>query len=242
MSRFNVLCLSGGGFLGLYSASVVDGLEERTGDPIARHVDLLAGTSVGGSGLALEVPAASIKSAFERNGTDIFSNRPAPTTKLGIAFDLVRALWKPKYGSEALRRTITEIVGNETRLGDLKHRVIVPAVNLTKGRPQVFKTPHHIDYRTDLHLKVIDVALATAAAPTYFPIARSAILFLRMVAFTLTLPISWPCMKPSTFCGSRLGASTSLALARPRHSFRLRMPSAGNWARLPGGASSAWSM
>jgi predicted acylesterase/phospholipase RssA len=175
MSRFHILSLSGGGFLGLYSASVLAGLEEYVGAPIARHVDLLAGTSVGGIialGLAAEVPAAAIKSAFERNGIDIFSDRPAPVTKLGVARDLLRAAWKPKYQAEALRRTITEIVGSGTRMGDLKHRVIVPAVNLTKGKPQVFKTPHHIDFRTDLHLKVVDVALATAAAPTYFPIAE----------------------------------------------------------------------
>ena len=63
-------------------------------------------------------------------------------------------------------------MGEETRIGDLKHPVIVPAVNLTKGRPQIFKTPHHVTFRTDLHLKVVDVALATAAAPTYFPIAE----------------------------------------------------------------------
>jgi patatin-like phospholipase/acyl hydrolase len=175
MARFHILSLSGGGFLGLYSISVLAGLEEHVGAPIARHVDLLAGTSVGGIialGLAAEVPAAAIKAAFERNGTSIFSHRPAPVTKLEVMRDLYRALWKPKYQAEALHRTIIEIVGADTRLGDLKHRVIVPAVNLTKGKPQVFKTAHHADFRTDLHLKVVDVALATAAAPTYFPIAE----------------------------------------------------------------------
>jgi cGAMP-activated phospholipase len=81
-------------------------------------------------------------------------------------------LRKPKYQSDALRRTIIELVGEDTRIGDLKHPVIVPAVNLTKGKPQVFKTPHHVNFRTDLHLKVVDAAVATAAAPTYFPIAE----------------------------------------------------------------------
>jgi predicted acylesterase/phospholipase RssA len=86
--------------------------------------------------------------------------------------DLGRYIHKPKYGSEALRRTVNSIVGDETKIGNLKHPVIVPAINLTKGRPQLFKTPHHPDFSTDLHLKVADVALATAAAPTYFPIAE----------------------------------------------------------------------
>lgn len=173
--RFNILSLSGGGFLGLYTVSVLAGLEEATGAPIGRHFDLMAGTSVGGIialGLAAEVPAATIKEAFERNGTAIFSDRPAPVTKLEVVRDLMRAARKPKYQADALRRTIAEIVGEGTRIGDLKHRVIVPAVNLTKGRPQLFKTPHHSTFRTDLYIPVVDVALATAAAPTYFPIAE----------------------------------------------------------------------
>ncbi len=173
--RFNILSLSGGGFLGLYTASVLAGLEEATGGPIARHCDLLAGTSIGGIivlGLAAEIPAATIKAAFERNGPAIFSNRPAPSGRLEALRDFARLVLKPKYQADALRNTIIELVGEDTRIGDLKHPVIVPTVNLTKGRPQLFKTAHNPDFRTDLHLKVVDVALATAAAPAYFPIAE----------------------------------------------------------------------
>ena len=172
---FHILSVSGGGFFGLYSVSVLTAFEKEAGRPLARNFDLLAGTSVGGIialGLAAEVPAAEIKSAFERNGTTIFSGRPAPTTWWGTARDLTRFVAKPKYQADALRSTIADLVGSETRIGDLKHPVMVPAVNLTKGRPQVFKTPHHAAFRTDLHLKVMDVALATSAAPTYFPVAE----------------------------------------------------------------------
>jgi patatin-like phospholipase/acyl hydrolase len=174
-TQFHILSLSGGGYFGLYSVSVLAGIEEMAGRPLARRFDLLAGTSVGGIialGLAAEVPAIEIKSAFERNGTTIFSDRPAATTWWGTVRDLARYVHKPKYQPDALRRTIIELVGEETRIGDLKHPVIVPAVNLTKGRPQVFKTPHHIDFRVDLRLKVVDVALAASAAPTYFPVAE----------------------------------------------------------------------
>lgn len=172
---FHILSLSGGGYLGLYTASVLAGIEEAAGRPLACCFELLAGTSVGGIialGLAAEIPAARIKSAFEHNGLAIFSERAAPATWWGTVRDLARFVGKPKYQAEALRRTIVELVGEETRIGDLKHPVIVPAVNLTKGRPQVFKTPHHVNFSTDLHLKVVDVALATSAAPTYFPIAE----------------------------------------------------------------------
>ena len=45
---FHILSLSGGGFLGLYTISVLTELERLSERPIARRFDLLAGTSVGG--------------------------------------------------------------------------------------------------------------------------------------------------------------------------------------------------
>lgn len=175
VDRFNILSLSGGGFLGLYTISLLTDLEQAAGGPIARHFDLMAGTSVGAIialGLAAEVPAERIKTAFEQNGTAIFSDRPAPTTWLGTVWDIARFVAKPKYQADNLRQTIIELIGEDTRIGDLKHPVIVPTVNLTEGKPQIFRTPHHPDFQLDAHLKVVEVALAAAAAPTYFPIAE----------------------------------------------------------------------
>jgi uncharacterized protein len=69
-------------------------------------------------------------------------------------------------------QTVEDLVGPQARIGDLCHRVLVPAVNLTKGLPQVFKTSHNEAFTSDLRLKVVDVALAATAAPTYFPVAE----------------------------------------------------------------------
>lgn len=83
--RFQILSLSGGGFLGLYTVTVIAELEKELGHPIARCFDLIAGTSVGGIialGLSKEIPATEIKSAFERHGPLIFSSRPAPSGAL----------------------------------------------------------------------------------------------------------------------------------------------------------------
>lgn len=172
---FQVLALSGGGFLGLYSTAVLAELEKTTGRPIASGCDLLAGTSVGGIvalGLAAGKGASEIQSAFEAHGQQIFSKRPPPNTSLGVFRDILRSAFSSKYAAAALRETIVSIVGRDTRIGDLQHPVLVPAVNLSKGKPQVFKTPHHPDFRLDLNLRVVDVALATSAAPTYFPLAE----------------------------------------------------------------------
>ena len=172
---FQILSLSGGGYLGLYTVAVLSELEKHVGRPIASCFDLLAGTSVGGIialGLALERPAEEIKAAFEEAGSRIFSNRPAPTTWLGKKRDFMRSLCSPKYDGVALRETVVNVFGKETKIGDLVHPVIVPGVNLTKGKPQVFKTDHHPDFKRDHRLRIVDVALATSAAPTYFPLAE----------------------------------------------------------------------
>lgn len=74
---FQILCLSGGGFLGLYTASVLRRLEEEFGAPIGQCFDLIAGTSVGGIialGLAAHKSAGEIEAAFLEHGARIFSD------------------------------------------------------------------------------------------------------------------------------------------------------------------------
>ena len=172
---FNILCLSGGGYLGLYTAAVLAELEEASGRPILESFDLVAGTSIGGIlalGLASGAPALSIRDTFITHGGHIFSERPARRTGIGRKADLLRNAGAAKYSAGPLKAAIEDIVGRDRTLGDLQHRVIVPAVNLTKGRPTVFKTAHHPTFVRDWKLRVSDVALATSAAPTFFPVHR----------------------------------------------------------------------
>lgn len=172
---FQILSLSGGGYLGLYTVLVLEDLERQLGQPLASCFDLIAGTSIGGIialGLAAERPAREIVESFDRLGTTIFSERAPPTTRIGRWREATRALFKPKYNGVALRDAVAQIVGDETLLGDLVHPVIITAVNLTNGRPQIFKTPHHPNFKRDHSIKVVDVAMATSAAPTYFPLAQ----------------------------------------------------------------------
>ena len=50
---------------------------------------------------------------------------------------------------------------------------MVPAFNLSAGEIHVYKTRHHPRFQTDYKVKAVQVALATSAAPTYFPVHRS---------------------------------------------------------------------
>lgn len=56
-------------------------------------------------------------------------------------------------------------------MGDVIHPVVIPALNLTEGKPQIFKSRHSSEWTRDSRYQVKDVALATAAAPIYFPVA-----------------------------------------------------------------------
>ena len=174
---YQVLCLSGGGYRGLYTAEVLAGIERETGIPLWRQFDLIAGTSIGGIialGLAAGVSAVEIARAFREGGSAIFSDRPAPQGAISKFRELLKSACRARYRTQPLARVVTRLVGNELKIGKLKQRVMVPSVNMTKGRPQIFKTPHHPSFVRDRHLAVVDVALATTAAPTYFPLHRIA--------------------------------------------------------------------
>jgi patatin-like phospholipase/acyl hydrolase len=169
---FNILALSGGGFLGLFSAQLLAHLEKQAGVPIARCFDLICGTSIGGIvalGLSLEIPAADIVKAFEENGQRIFPPRSRP---FGVLSDMWQFGIRPKHDPKGLRDTVTAIVGPGRLLGEARHRLLIPAVNMTKGKIQMFKTPHHPNFQRDHLLSMIDVALATSAAPLFFPLAE----------------------------------------------------------------------
>lgn len=165
---YHVLALSGGGYRGLYTATVLAELETALGRPIASHFDLICGTSAGGMlalGLAAEIPALELKALFEDHGSRIFGCRSLRRRLLGF--------WlTARHDSAGLREVLTECFQGTT-IGELKHRVLVPAVNYSTGRGQFFKTPHHPTFELDHRMGLVDVALATAAAPVYFPLARN---------------------------------------------------------------------
>jgi len=163
-NEFWILALSGGGARGLFTAKVLEEMETVVGAPLASRFDLIAGTSVGAIlalGLAKEIPTEQLAMLFEHD-KDIF----APRCRL-----LSWPFFNTKYKTDALKALLKdEKCFGKTLVGDLKHRVVIPAINYTKGTPSFFKTPHHRELHRDWQHQLVDVALASAAAPTYFPI------------------------------------------------------------------------
>lgn len=164
MSRFQILSLSGGGIRGLFTAEVLAELENKRGVNITDHFDMICGTSIGGIialGLASGLKPSDLSTILKEEGQKIF-----PQQTWHSKF---KSFYKSSYDSEPLK-TVLQNIFEDKKMKDLKTRVLIPAVNYTTGQPKVFKTPHLNNYFNDLNLSLVDVALATSAAPTYFPI------------------------------------------------------------------------
>lgn len=171
---FKVLSLAGGGFLGLYTACVLEALEARAGRPLARCFDLIAGTSIGGIlalALAFEVPMSRLVRFFDEHGTEVFSTRALPVGPMSRLLDLTRSVLGPKYSGDALRELLEAELGDRT-LAQALHPLVIPAVEVNRCRTKIFKTPHVVASAGDGALRAVDVAMATSAAPAYFPAQR----------------------------------------------------------------------
>lgn len=177
---FRVLCLDGGGMRGLYTASVLSALAQRyspsQGLDIGKGFDLIAGTSTGGilaCGLAAGVPIQQIADIYREHGPKIFT-RPIPGSAFAKIIWAIRNLWRPANLNDELRKALHDVLGDET-LGDVFARrrigLCIPAVNLATHESKVFKTAHDPERNADDNRKLVDVSLATSAAPIIFPIA-----------------------------------------------------------------------
>lgn len=171
---FKILSIDGGGIKGLYSAIILQHLEEefckKEGKSISDYFDMICGTSTGGLialALSVKTPASQISNFYKKRGKDIFPNQNFIKSFLGSIKQLA---WSGKYKNKVLKSEIEAILGEKT-MADAHNLLCIPTFNLTKSSPTVWKYPHKEgNYTRDAKIKMLDVALSTSAAPTYFPI------------------------------------------------------------------------
>lgn len=160
-----VLALDGGGLRGIFTAATLAAWEEDFATSIAERFDLVVGTSTGGVialALGLGISPAEILSIYVEYGDLIFP--PARRTARGLC----RRLRRPRYCAIQLRAVLQDCFGDQI-LGDSRVRLAIPSYDLTADHVHLFRTPHHPDLRRDWRVPVVDVALATTAAPTFLP-------------------------------------------------------------------------
>lgn len=168
-ARYRILALDGGGIKGTFTAAVLAEWEKETGLRVADHFDLIAGTSTGGIlaiGLGLGLSAQELLDFYKKRGTLIF---PVVGFRRRLLHTL-RALLKPKHSGEVLEQHLKEAFGDK-KLGHSAKRLVIPSYDTVRGRIFIFKTAHHERFKYDIDVPAWNIALATAAAPTYFQAA-----------------------------------------------------------------------
>jgi uncharacterized protein len=102
---------------------------------------------------------------YEQHGPSIFYG--------DRRFRAFRGWFRAKYDPRPLRTALKEVFGQRT-LGESNKRLVIPAFNIDTGEVHIWKTSHHPRFETDYKNPAVEVALSTAAAPTYFPTHRLA--------------------------------------------------------------------
>lgn len=168
MSRFRILSIDGGGIKGVFPASFLAEVETAFGiTSVARYFDLIAGTSVGGIlalGLGLGFTARQVAEFLVNLGPGVFPPGSMATLRLLLGFE--------RYDPAALRSALSQLFGNKT-LGDSQVRLLIPSFDAGKADIHIYKTAHSKRLMVDYRVEAVEVAMATAAAPTYFPAYES---------------------------------------------------------------------
>lgn len=179
---YRVLTLDGGGMRGLYTATVLHTLMKRylpSSDApdadIGKGFDLIVGTSTGGilaAALAKGVSTKKVLDFYAQYGSEIFPDPKPDDSIYGWAY---RNRSKPAGNSEKLKEKLTSIFQQDTILSMYKKRKVglcIPTVNVLTNKAWVFKTPHNPQKHRDDNYKIVDVCLATSAAPIFFPLVK----------------------------------------------------------------------
>ncbi|MFA6029830.1 MAG: patatin-like phospholipase family protein [Elusimicrobiota bacterium] len=181
---YRILSLDGGGIRGVYTAVILERLEREV-PGFLDDIDLFAGTSTGAIlalGLAAGKKPGELIELYRRHGREIFSC--SMLGGIGSGWGWAAS----KYGNKNLKDRLKAVFDAPARralqLRDLR-KVLVAAVDLNgtevvavNGKPAAVRSwrakffhnfPNPPGGKTDGEESVVDVALRSSAAPTYFP-------------------------------------------------------------------------
>ncbi len=163
----HILSIDGGGIRGVFPASFLATIEDSLETSVVNYFDLIVGTSTGGIialGLGLGLSAKEILNFYLVEGPGIFGGNRLLRGLRAIGF--------AKYSRRPLEEALERVFGDCT-LGASGKRLVIPSFNLDTGEVHVWKTAHHARFERDYKARAVEVALSTAAAPTYYPVFRS---------------------------------------------------------------------
>ncbi|MHB1895196.1 MAG: patatin-like phospholipase family protein [Metallibacterium sp.] len=172
MATYRILSFDGGGLRGVVTAVLLQRLQAARPALLA-DVALMAGTSTGGLialGLRRGLTPGALRAMYLQRGAEIFA------ADLWQRVRSVGTMAGARYPAAPRERVLRELLGADTRLDQLGGAVLIAAFDLDPEasdparrdwKPKLFHNLPGSD--SDGAELVWRVAMATSAAPTYFP-------------------------------------------------------------------------
>lgn len=168
-----VLSLDGGGIRGYLTARILVEIEKyldtqaKDPKPVGKRFGLIVGTSTGGLialGLAVGKTANEVLEFYEKHGPEIFGKKERRWWG--------SALFKPKFRGDVLRSCLeNELFKDKKLLSEISHpHVAVTSVGLDTGMLRKHASDYLPLHAGRIDEALVDCALATTAAPTFFPV------------------------------------------------------------------------
>jgi patatin-like phospholipase/acyl hydrolase len=169
--KYKILSIDGGGTKALYSMYILDKFERKfcipEGKLLADYFQMVCGTSAGSmvaTAISLKIPMSVLINIFESNVDKIFPS--GSNSYIWSAFEYIyngiNQLTGDKYKTNPLKEVLEELYKEKT-MKDLHIKLCIPAFCVSKSQIHVF---NNLEDCQDI--KLVDIVLASAAAPTYF--------------------------------------------------------------------------
>jgi patatin-like phospholipase/acyl hydrolase len=160
-----ILSIRGGGIRGIIPTCCLVELESQLGGVTRDHIAYCAGTSTGAlvtAAVAAGIPAADILKVYTDRSKEIF-------TPTGVIADTKRIAKGFMYDPPNLRDVLVSVFGPaaSSTVNDCPIGVMISATAMN-GRNWFFVKDNPKNARTTGSVKLVDAAVASACAPTYF--------------------------------------------------------------------------
>ena len=160
-----ILSIDGGGIRGIIPASTLVALEQQLGKPVRECFDFVAGTSTGAlisAAVAAGVPATRILDIYVQRSGEIF-------TPGKFFANIKRLIVGYMYDPANIRKVLESELGmaRNWTLNDSPVRLLLTSKGIDT-HPWYFVQDNIKNAQTTGKLRLVDCAVASAAAPTYF--------------------------------------------------------------------------
>jgi uncharacterized protein len=166
MGKYRIMCFDGGGIKGALTIKILQMLNDSI-PGLLNNVNMFAGTSTGGIialGMAKGMEPNKIVDLYVNNGARIFDPFEVPFFE-----KWERGIGKPKYDNIKLKELLSENFGSDSTLQTLYAKVLVNTLQLNLNNNWVPVQLTNFEKSEFRNMTLVDAALRTSAAPTFFP-------------------------------------------------------------------------